>query len=424
MIRRPVLPLLRKNVVALPARRYLLTNNNSGRNVTRRPNSLGASNFPKVTTEEMQRPQHLRSDYPPPEVYEQEELEDNSKLRLRWHFGAFALIIAMSIASYEIHKMVLPFGEFDPDLEKNPIPREPSTVKSTILPWMVHHPAYQALTVKFLPAGLSREFSMIPRVLARELLDPERADSLSTVVLPSRPPAQTLTSGALRGEKRIQGSVCIVGRNEQEPDHPFTVTLLDLGAGLCGHPSVVHGGITATLVDESLGRLAAIALGDGKRPVTASLNIAYKNPIKVECHYTPNPKQRVMSALDQVKEKLPSSLVSFATPPPPPANLDDEEGGDPVYGARIMIVSQVTKIDKVKGKVWVRAEVLPASLEKERTGSQEVAVIVDSSLDLGMMPRKRGEATYAEADALFVVPRGFKPTQISGEPDVKKLWEK
>ncbi|OAA59830.1 thioesterase family protein [Niveomyces insectorum RCEF 264] len=55
------------------------------------------------------------------------------------------------------------------------------------------------------------------------------------------------------------------------------VMVVHAGAGLCGHPGIVHGGFVATLLDEGLARCGFRAL-PYKMGVTASLKIDYRAP--------------------------------------------------------------------------------------------------------------------------------------------------
>ncbi|KAM0550825.1 hypothetical protein ACHAPJ_008688 [Fusarium lateritium] len=54
-----------------------------------------------------------------------------------------------------------------------------------------------------------------------------------------------------------------------------------LGARLSGHKGIVHGGMTAILLDECMGR-ACFPLLEGKIAVTAKLELEYKSPIHVD----------------------------------------------------------------------------------------------------------------------------------------------
>ncbi|GAA5910064.1 PaaI family thioesterase [Sporobolomyces salmoneus] len=61
------------------------------------------------------------------------------------------------------------------------------------------------------------------------------------------------------------------------PDKKEAVFILHVGKGLCGHEGVIHGGLLATVLDESLGRTALLNLPTNIG-VTATLNLKYKKP--------------------------------------------------------------------------------------------------------------------------------------------------
>lgn len=61
----------------------------------------------------------------------------------------------------------------------------------------------------------------------------------------------TLTAGALRGP----GKLALPPLLRVKEDESETVGILHFGRGLCGHDGIVHGGLIATVFDESLGRL-------------------------------------------------------------------------------------------------------------------------------------------------------------------------
>ncbi|KAK4048116.1 Bud site selection protein, Revert to axial protein 1 [Microbotryomycetes sp. JL201] len=60
-------------------------------------------------------------------------------------------------------------------------------------------------------------------------------------------------------------------------DKRKAVFVVHLGSGLCGHEGIVHGGLLGTVLDESLGRTALIALPTNIG-VTATLELSYKKP--------------------------------------------------------------------------------------------------------------------------------------------------
>lgn len=64
---------------------------------------------------------------------------------------------------------------------------------------------------------------------------------------------------------------------KQAERSPFIVTIIELGRNIESHPNVVHGGFSATLVDNCFGILAVQLY---KFPVTKTLNLCYKKPIQ------------------------------------------------------------------------------------------------------------------------------------------------
>lgn len=52
-----------------------------------------------------------------------------------------------------------------------------------------------------------------------------------------------------------------------------------VGNGLNAHPSLLHGGVIATILDGTLGNVIQREL-EGRVAYTAQLNVAYKNPVK------------------------------------------------------------------------------------------------------------------------------------------------
>ncbi|ODQ56295.1 Thioesterase/thiol ester dehydrase-isomerase [Saitoella complicata NRRL Y-17804] len=86
-----------------------------------------------------------------------------------------------------------------------------------------------------------------------------------------------LTEGALGGVGRLSGRWMWVNDGTHE-----VVAVAHLGPQLCGFPSITHGGLLATLLDETLGRVAISAFPAGKSVVTASLDIKYKAPTMVD----------------------------------------------------------------------------------------------------------------------------------------------
>eukprot|EP00744_Colponema_vietnamica_P004082 GILI01006153.1.p1 GENE.GILI01006153.1~~GILI01006153.1.p1 ORF type:complete len:239 (-),score=25.01 GILI01006153.1:36-677(-) len=59
----------------------------------------------------------------------------------------------------------------------------------------------------------------------------------------------------------------------------YLLGVWQLGPGLCGHPKIVHGGVSAFMFDETFGWMGAANLG---RSFTANLNVNYKRPMIVD----------------------------------------------------------------------------------------------------------------------------------------------
>lgn len=65
-----------------------------------------------------------------------------------------------------------------------------------------------------------------------------------------------LTAGALRGPGKLAAIPLIrVKKDESE-----SIVFIHLGRGLCGHDGIIHGGLLATLLDETLARTVWIPL--------------------------------------------------------------------------------------------------------------------------------------------------------------------
>ena len=68
---------------------------------------------------------------------------------------------------------------------------------------------------------------------------------------PEERKVNSLTAGALRGPGKLALLPLIRAKKDESESYVF----LHLGRGLCGHDGIIHGGLLATLLDESLGRM-------------------------------------------------------------------------------------------------------------------------------------------------------------------------
>ncbi len=73
------------------------------------------------------------------------------------------------------------------------------------------------------------------------------------IAVPKEQLANSLTAGALRGPGKLTLPPLVRARRDESE----AVILIHVGTGLCGHEGIIHGGLLATLLDESLGRLVS-----------------------------------------------------------------------------------------------------------------------------------------------------------------------
>ena len=66
----------------------------------------------------------------------------------------------------------------------------------------------------------------------------------------------SLTAGTLRGPGKLALPPLVRARKDEKA----SIVIIHLGTALCGHEGIVHGGMLATLLDESLGRTVSCAI--------------------------------------------------------------------------------------------------------------------------------------------------------------------
>ncbi|KAI1618062.1 HotDog domain-containing protein [Exophiala viscosa] len=96
-----------------------------------------------------------------------------------------------------------------------------------------------------------------------------------------------LLGHTLKNDNTIRGWISLYNRPTQtRPLKDEVHTLMSLDQGLNGYPRVIHGGITATILDEVQSILVSVCLESaGLSPdnVTADLRITYLKPIVLPC---------------------------------------------------------------------------------------------------------------------------------------------
>ncbi|KAF9239848.1 HotDog domain-containing protein [Melanogaster broomeanus] len=127
-----------------------------------------------------------------------------------------------------------------------------------------------------------------------------------------------LTAGALRGP----GKLALMPMVRSRYDESEAVVIVHVGRGLCGHDGIVHGGLLATLLDESLARTAINNLPD-KIGVTANLLINYRAPtfadqfivIKIRLNEKNGRKAKVSGRVEDLKGNvLVEASATFVQP--------------------------------------------------------------------------------------------------------------
>lgn len=127
-------------------------------------------------------------------------------------------------------------------------------------------------------------------------------DTVTKVPASRRPKASTedsLFAEILKTSRTLRSCIVTYRKPPRDEDPIEEVTALyKVGNGMNGHPEIIHGGITATLIDESMGMLQSfnherehlrqVKLGkaEGEIPpqglgsFTAYLNVQYKAPVR------------------------------------------------------------------------------------------------------------------------------------------------
>lgn len=105
--------------------------------------------------------------------------------------------------------------------------------------------------------------------------DPTLTESRPHLKIPATMLKHHLTGGLLMGPGRVTVPPLVF----TEAGGKSLVAISHLGADLCGHPGIVHGGLLATLIDEGLARCCFGALPN-HIAMTANLKIDYRAPVK------------------------------------------------------------------------------------------------------------------------------------------------
>ncbi|KAJ6020913.1 thioesterase family protein [Penicillium herquei] len=109
--------------------------------------------------------------------------------------------------------------------------------------------------------------------------DPHYIEKRPHLSIPESMRAQNILTGPLSGPKKITVAPYIF-----EATNKSMIMIIHLGNELCSHNGIVHGGLLATLLDETLVRCSSAAF-EKKVAVTANLNIDFRNPAMANSYF-------------------------------------------------------------------------------------------------------------------------------------------
>jgi acyl-coenzyme A thioesterase PaaI-like protein len=149
------------------------------------------------------------------------------------------------------------------------------------LPWLASQLQQPNTTIRVSPSREPK--SSTEDSLFAEILKTDRTiqSCLSFYVAPNATAPLGQNAEGLEGQQ-----------NEQDTSIKEVTTLISMGSGMNGHPRILHGGITATLIDEAMGIFQAAnndfsaskAKKEGKTMIvgtfTAELTVRYLAPVR------------------------------------------------------------------------------------------------------------------------------------------------
>jgi acyl-coenzyme A thioesterase PaaI-like protein len=153
-------------------------------------------------------------------------------------------------------------------------------------------------------AFLHKEASKLP-IVQSLTTDPNWTshDAYDSLGVSDSDKQHTLTTGPLGGARALGGYQTIF----YHKDSGEMITVVWFGGAMAGWPGVTHGGVTATIMDESLGR-CAIRQFPSRTGVTANLELTYLKPIVTNSFYVvrvmPNPELGVTERKAWVSGRL------------------------------------------------------------------------------------------------------------------------
>ena len=125
-------------------------------------------------------------------------------------------------------------------------------------------------------------------------IDPnwESNDAYQHVASDARP--HRLMTGPLGGARAVGGFQRIFHNKESGE----VVNVVWFGGAISGWPGIIHGGLSATVMDETLGRCAIVRF-PSKTGVTANLNLNYLKPVISNSFYIVRAMPEIDGATEQ-----------------------------------------------------------------------------------------------------------------------------
>lgn len=179
--------------------------------------------------------QHLRRSLPGPSVWRTYSTSNVTSSRARTLLS-IPLLAGFSLTAYSIGSIYPP-----PTVEvlfPRPAPAPPSDPDS--------------LESQKYTQALELELHKLPGLTAHRAL-PDSSDWYEVRPyqnFPEERRVNNLSAGALRGP----GKLAVLPLVRCKKDDSESIVFIHLGRGLCGHDGIIHGGLLATLLDETLAR--------------------------------------------------------------------------------------------------------------------------------------------------------------------------
>ena len=157
--------------------------------------------------------------------------------------------------------------------------------------YLASHPQITNLTALLRPPSTSSSLAYLPPterateinnlitnhpLYQRLRSDPEWTESRPHLRMPPLMRQHSLTASTLMGDTKIPVPPLMFTKGDKGEE---LIAISYLGADLCGHVGIIHGGMLATMLDEGLARCCFAAL-PSKVGVTARLEIDFRKPTK------------------------------------------------------------------------------------------------------------------------------------------------